>query len=144
MRASERLIEVVPTADEVRYLEDRIGEFNAAATGIMDGEWIAFFIRDADDRIVAGIAGAVWGGCLEIRQFWVEDARRGQGIGTQLFAAAEAEARRRGCTQMFLATFSFQAPAFYARRGFDVVASIDDCPHGHTNLLLRKRIGDCG
>jgi hypothetical protein len=57
-----------------------------------------------------------------------------------LYAAAEQEARRRGCTQIVLMTFSFQAPAFYAKRGFDVVATIDDHPRGHKSYLMRKRL----
>src|SRR5512144_399939 len=141
MPTSERLISTEPTPGEVQYLEDRIYEFNSAATGITDGAWLAIFVRDADDRIVAGICGNTWGGCLEIRQFWVEEARRGQGLGTRLLGAAEQEARRRGCRQVLLMTFSFQAPAFYARHGFEVVAEVDDHPRGHKNLLLRKRLG---
>ncbi len=140
MRAPELVIDTAPAPDEIQYLEDRLYEFNATATGITDGEWLAFFVRETDDRIVAGIAGAVWGGCLEIRQFWIDEGRRRQGLGTRLLAAVEEEARRRGCRQILLATFSFQAPEFYAKRGFEVVASVDDHPRGHTNLILRKRL----
>jgi GNAT superfamily N-acetyltransferase len=144
MRAPELIISTNPAPDEVQYLEDRIYEFNSTATGITDGEWLAIFVRNADDRITAGICGAMWGSCLEIRQFWVEEALRGQGVGTRLFAAAEQEALRRGCGQILLATFSFQAPDFYAKRGFEVVATVDDHPRGHTNLILRKRLGEAG
>jgi GNAT superfamily N-acetyltransferase len=133
-----------PSPVDVQYLEDRLYEFNAAATGIAGGEWLAIVIRDDHDQIVAGLCGAMWGGCAEIRQFWVEEPRRRQGLGTALLRAAEHEARRRGCSQLLLMTFSFQAPSFYARRGFEVVAVVDDHPHGHQNLLLRKRLADSG
>jgi GNAT superfamily N-acetyltransferase len=123
----------------VQYLEDRIYDFNSNATGIVDGEWLAFFLR-AGERIVAGICGNTWGGTCELRQLWVEESHRNRGLGKKLLQAAEQEARRRGCTQILLMTFSFQAPAFYARHGFEVVATIDDHPRGHQNLLMRKRL----
>ncbi len=144
MGASELVISTEPTPGEVQYLEDRLYEFNSAATGISDGAWLAIFVRDDDQRIVAGICGNTWGGCAEIRQFWVEEARRKQGLGTRLLIAAEQEALRRGCEQMVLMTFSFQAPAFYAKHGFEVVAVVDDHPNGHKNMLLRKRLGGGG
>ena len=136
----ELVISTDPGPAEVQYLEDRIYDFNSAATGIKDGEWLALFVRDDDQRIVAGICGNTWGGCMEIRQFWVDEPLRKRGLGTRLLAAAEREAQRRGCRQMLLMTFSFQAPAFYAKHGFEVVAVVDDHPRGHKNLLLRKRL----
>lgn len=134
------LTPVDPTPEEVQYLEDRIYEFNSSATDIADSELLAFFVRERD-RIVAGICGNTWGGTCELRQFWVEESQRHRGLGTQLFEAAEQEARRRGCRQVVLMTFSFQAPAFYERHGFEVVATIDDHPRGYRNLLMRKRLG---
>ena len=130
---------VDPTPDEVQYLEDRIYEFNSTATGIANGEWLAFIVREAG-RILAGICGNTWGGTCELRQFWVEQSQRGRGLGTRLLQAAEQEARRRGCTQIVLMTFSFQAPSFYERHGFEVLATIDEHPRGHRNLLMRKRL----
>lgn len=130
---------VDPTPDDVPYLEDRIYEFNSDVTGITGGEWLSFFVREAD-RIVAGICGNTWGDTCELRQFWVEASRRGHGLGTQLFQAAEQEARRRGCTQIVLMTFSFQAPSFYERHGFEVLATVEEHPRGHRNLLMHKRL----
>ena len=144
MSAFELLVTAEPTPDEVQYLEDRIYEFNSGATGITGGEWLAILARDEEDRIIGGICGSTWGGCLEIRQFWVEEARRKQGLGTRLMGAAEREARRRGCRQILLMTFTFQAPAFYAKHGFEVVAVVDDHPRGHKNLLMRKRLEAVG
>jgi GNAT superfamily N-acetyltransferase len=129
---------VTPAPDEINYLEDRIYEFNSTTTGITGGAWLALFVRDETGRIVAGISGDTWGGCLEIRQLWVEESRRSEGLATRLLEAAEQEGRRRGCAQVVLMTFSFQAPGFYMKRGFEVVAALDDHPRGHRNLLLRK------
>jgi N-acetylglutamate synthase-like GNAT family acetyltransferase len=143
MPASEFVIETDPAPEQVQYLEDRLYEFNSSVRGITDGEGLAIFVRDDEERIVAGICGHTWGGYCEIRQFWVEGSQRGRGLGAKLLGAAEHEARRRGCRQIFLITFSFQAPAFYTKRGFETVATVDDYPRGHQNLLLRKRVGQC-
>jgi GNAT superfamily N-acetyltransferase len=129
-----------PTPEQIQYLEDRLYEFNSGATGIRDGEWLAIFAKDERGRIVAGICGNTWGGVCEIRQLWVEESRRRQGLGTRLLDAAEREARRRGCRQIVLTTFTFQAPVFYAKRGFETLVVVDDCPRGHQNLLLRKHL----
>jgi len=51
------------------------------------------------------------------------------------------EARTRGCTSVFLATFDFQAPQFYARLGFRPVAEIADKPAGHSDILMRLALG---
>lgn len=139
MMSEVALLPVDPTPDEVQYLEDRIYEFNSSTTDITNGELLAFFIREGE-RIVGGICGNTWGGTCELRQFWVEESLRHRGLGTKLFEAAEQEARRRGCTQVVLMTFSFQAPAFYERHGFEIVATLDNHPRGFQNLLMRKRL----
>jgi len=139
---SDFVIETDPAPEQVQYLEDRLYEFNSSVTRIADGEWLAIFVRDEREGIVAGICGNTWGGCCEIRQFWVEESRRKQGLGTRLLGAAEQEARRRGCSQIVLTTFTFQAPAFYTKRGFKALATVDDHPRGHQNLLLRKHLGE--
>ena len=128
-----------PTPDEAQYLEDRIYEFNSSVTGIGDGELLAFFVREGD-HVVAGVCGNTWGGTCELRQLWVEESLRNRGFGTKLLQAAEQEARRRSCTQIILMTFSFQAPGFYGKHGFEVVATIDNHPRGHQNVLMRKRL----
>src|SRR5262245_11784803 len=95
-RTPELEIGSEPAPDVVQYLEDRIYEFKSAATGITDGAWLVILARDAESRSVAGLSGTTWGGCLEIRRLWVEEARRRQGLGTRLYLA-EQEAHRRGC-----------------------------------------------
>ena len=56
-------------------------------------------------------------------------------------SAAIAEARRRGCAHMFVATHDFQAPAFYARLGFRTVAEVRDKPPGFSEIVMRLPLG---
>jgi ribosomal protein S18 acetylase RimI-like enzyme len=138
MATPELVLRTDPTSAEIDFLEDRLYEFNSQATGIDDALGIAVFGRDAEREIVAGLCGYTWGGCCEIRQVWVHEKHRGQGIGCRLLELAEAEARRRGCFQIVLATHSFQAPEFYRKLGFEIVESLPDYPRGYQRLQLRK------
>jgi GNAT superfamily N-acetyltransferase len=52
--------------------------------------------------------------------------------------AAEKEARNRGCGLIVLSSYSFQAPSFYLKHGFEVAGQVNDCPPGYTNYYLKK------
>ena len=127
-----------PSPNDVQFLEERLYEFNLATTGIEDGRALGIFVRDDSGNIVGAAAGHTWGGTCELRQVWVAEAQRRAGLGRRLVTAAEAEAIRRGCSQLVLMTHSFQAPNFYRKLGFEVVSELPDYPLGHAYLLLRK------
>jgi GNAT superfamily N-acetyltransferase len=62
------------------------------------------------------------------------------GIGTKLMQAAEAEARARDLIGVWLDTYSFQAPGFYAKLGYQEVGRIPDYPPGQARIFLAKRL----
>jgi len=134
------LIESQPAAADVEFLDDRLYDYNIAQTGYQDGQRLTIFVRDAQQTIRAGLDGWTWGGSGEIRSLWVDMALRGQGVGAKLMQAAEREARGRGCRQLMLGSFSFQAPQFYQSLGYEVFAVLDDHPHGHRLYMLYKRL----
>ena len=138
MNIDHFVIESHPAVTDVQFLEDRLYEYNVEQTGVDDGQWLAIFVRDAQQVIQAGLEGWTWCGSCYIRTVWVHQDLRGQGLGTQLLQAAEQEARARGCQQMVLASYNFQAPAFYQKLGFAVCATVDDHPRGHQEYYLRK------
>jgi GNAT superfamily N-acetyltransferase len=123
-------------ADELRV---RLYEFNVRATGLTDGRWLFASVRDEDGTLIGGAAGWTWAGCGYLDQLWVRADRRGEGIGTRLLETFESAARARGCELMVLATHSFQAPAFYARHGYEERGRIEDYPRGHQHIYLSKR-----
>ena len=112
-------VESAPDLAEIQALEDRIYEYNVASTGHADGELLAVLLRDPSGALFGGLSGNTWSGWLEIRLFWVHEDQRGRGHGTRLLAAAEAEARARGCHTAIVDTPSFQAPDFYQRSTSD-------------------------
>jgi hypothetical protein len=53
---------------------------------------------------------------------------------------AEAEARQRGAQHAYLDTFSFQAPGFYKKHGYQVFGELQDFPPGHQRYFLTKQL----
>jgi ribosomal-protein-alanine N-acetyltransferase len=74
-----------------------------------------------DNEGIVGYAGLLAaGGQADVLTIAVATSRWGQGIGTDLLAALLAEARRRGCTEVFLEvkTDNTRAQRLYHRWGF--------------------------
>jgi GNAT superfamily N-acetyltransferase len=140
METGQLIVDANPAAEDVAFLDDRINEFNFAATQIYDGRALASFVRDANGQIIAGIYGWTWGGCGYIDKLWVQADARGQGYGTRLLEVFEREALGRGCFQLLLSTHSFQAPEFYRRLGYAIYGVAEDYPRGYQQYYLRKTI----
>ena len=127
---------------EIDGLEDRLYEHNRAAVGRDDGEGLGFVIEDETGRMLGASAGYTWAGVSEIKQMWVDPAFRGRGFGQALLGAMVAEARRRGVSRIWVASYDFQAPELYERAGFKRVAELRDWPEGHTNVILCKTLAN--
>lgn len=133
----------VRTGDDPQFeafLAERIYEFNAAATGYHDAESFNAGRQSESGTIDAGISGYTWGGCCYVSYLWVAESLRGRGIGGELLDAVERHAREKRCQLMVLGSHTFQAPEFYARRGYEQVARIDDYPVGHADIFFTKRL----
>ena len=133
-------VEEHPAHHDLDFLEQRIIDHNYGRAGASDGRGLACFVRDDAGQIIAGISGYTWAGMAEIEFLWVDDSLRGQGVGSRLLEAVETEARQRGCVLVITSTYSFQAPEFYQRHGYEVVGKIEECPPGHENYWLRKSL----
>jgi GNAT superfamily N-acetyltransferase len=131
-------IEDDPRPEEVAALDDRLYRSNVAATGWDDGRWLAIFVRDGAGELVAGLHGWTWGRTGFVRALWVREDSRRQGLGARLLAAAEGEARRRGCREMQLDTYSYQAPGFYRRLGYEEIGALPGWPDRASRIFFRK------
>ena len=127
---------------DVELLGDRLYDFNMAATGYRDGRGFTGLVHNAHGRVIAGVSGFTWGGTAKIVNLWVDQPRRGEGLGSRLVLVAEQVARDRGCANLVLDTHTFQAPEFYRRLGYTEVGRFDDFPVGHGQVMFRKRLAD--
>jgi GNAT superfamily N-acetyltransferase len=130
-------IEEAPLASDLSVLNDGLHRFNSAKTG-EEGRLITIFLRDSRSRIIGGLHGWTAFNWLHVDVLWVAEELRGKGYGKRLILAAEEEAIKRGCRYAELDTFSFQAPEFYRRLGYEVFGELEDVAGKHKWLFLRK------
>jgi GNAT superfamily N-acetyltransferase len=93
---------------------------------------------DDHQKIKAGLVGLTRWNWLLIEALWVDESLRQQGFGARLMKIAEEEAKRRGCTEAILDTFSGEAKGFYQRLGYQMFAQVDDYPSGYSFYQLKK------
>ena len=133
---------------EIKYLEepawDAIGggltDFNTRQAGDDKGKNLCFVLQTPEWKIVGGVIGATYWDWLYVNLMWVREDLRGRGFGRQLLEKAETEARQRGAKRAYLDTFSFQAPAFYKKLGYEEFGRLEDFPAGHTRYFLVKTL----
>jgi len=83
------------------------------------------------------VAETYWG-WMYVNLLWVSERHRGKGWGRSLMQTAEAEARKRGVRHVFLESFSFQAPKFYAKLGYQEYGRLKDFPAGNDRISMTK------
>ncbi|UFT98342.1 GNAT family N-acetyltransferase [Radiobacillus kanasensis] len=103
-------------------------------------EKVSFVIKNEKSETVGGITGTMFWHHLHIDFLWVSDEVRGKGYGSELIEHIEFFAKENNCRLLLLDTFSFQAPDFYQKLGFDVVGVVEDHPKGHSQYFLQKRL----
>lgn len=139
----EQLMEVSfdVTAQEREAILKPLRAYNLSHTGDMAFETVGILLRDpVTEEVIGGLYGKISYGWLFIELLSVPDQLRTQGTGSRLMRTAEDLARQRGCTGIWLDTFSFQAPGFYRKLGFTEFGHIADYPPGHQRHFFQKRL----
>ncbi len=115
-------------------------DYNTARAGAADIQPFAALLRDPG---TGNTIGGLWGrsayGWFFVELLVVPEHLRGQGVGTALMRSAEDAARKRGCVGIWLDTFSFQAPGFYRKLGFETFGRLDYYPGQSSRYFLAKR-----
>jgi ribosomal protein S18 acetylase RimI-like enzyme len=129
-----------PDDQALQFIREQLAAYTLAIAGADDAQPVAFVLRDAHGALVGGLSGWTWGGGLEGSLLRVHEDWRGQGHGARLLRAAERAAISQGYRQAVLDTYSFQAPGFYQRLGYEVAGVFENVPAGHQKYFLRKEL----
>lgn len=114
--------------------------YNEAHAGPHGHRPLAVLVRDGEGKVLGGLWGATAWRWLFVHLFWLPEALRGAGLGRDLLRRAEAEAVRRGCRNVWLDSFSFQAPGFYEKLGYRVFGTLEGYPPSHRRVFLCKAL----
>lgn len=100
----------------------------------------AFFIKDCHSRILGGLKGASYYGCLYIDSLWVMSALRNRRWGSKLMQAAEELGKRRNCSFISVTTMDWEALPFYLKVGYEIEYTREGFENGSKMFLLRKNL----
>jgi len=117
-----------------------ISNYNKQQAGDDEAKTLCFVLRAPDQEIVGGVIGATYWNWLHVDLMWIKEEFRGRGYGHRLLTLAEEEARQRGAKHAYLDSFSFQAPDFYKKHGYQVFGELADFPTGHQRYFLTKQL----
>lgn len=113
---------------DVEAIVRRLREYNLARFEDKSPQDIGVFLNDDSGVRIAGLIGHTHGNWLFVKYLWVSEQLRGQRVGSRMLRQAEDVARERGCKYAFLDTFSFQAPEFYRKQGYQEVFALEEFP----------------
>ena len=110
--------------------------------GNAEGQAFALLITPEDSEdILGGLwALSLWGSFYVGLTFVPKDFR-GTGVGSDLMQKAESEAVARGCQNMWVDTYDFQARVFYERHGFAIFGQIDGPAPMFPRYFMKKEWG---
>ena len=131
-------VTAAPAALDLATIGEGLANFNDADVGPAQRVPLAVFVRDGAGQLIGGISGYTAWGWLYVQWLWLEPARRGRGLAGQMLAAAEVEARARGCHGAYIDTFSPVALKVYRRAGYEPFGELANFPPGRTRVFLQK------
>lgn len=113
-----------PTHAICEELRSKLKGFNNSKIGNYEIDTYIFAYHDENNNLIGGLYAYERLGAFHIEFLWVDEAWRGQKLGTKLLREAEECARKNGDLYMDANTGTFQALDFYLKNDFQVFAKL--------------------
>lgn len=122
------------------FIGGGIHSYNIQKAGDNQAKQVCFILYGPNQEIAGGLIGETHWGWLFINLMFVKEELRGRGYGHSLLTLAEDEARKLGAKNVYLDTFSFQAPDFYKKHGYQIFGELKEFPVGYNRYYLTKQL----
>ena len=129
------------TEEDTKAVCDGLIKYNRKSSRPLDEQWseiINLILKTKDNKVVGGIMCNMFMYSLYIDVLWIDEKYRGHDYGSKLIAEAEKIAKEKGCILADTLTFSYQAPDFYVKCGYEIYGILDGYPEGIKKYLLKK------
>ncbi len=127
-----------PNPADMKVLIAGMLDYHASKGHPRKVDHFSILIKRKDDTLMGCVmANFLWNG-MEIISLWVDESKRGEGLGQKLMEMVEAEGKKRGCAFAYTNTFSWQAPDFYEKLGYMLYGKLENFPEGNTLSYYRK------
>ncbi|EAR11436.1 GNAT family N-acetyltransferase [Reinekea blandensis] len=128
-----------PSPSDVGELYDGLDAYNMAHLPGFTRQRRLWTVRNDQDELIAGLYGQAHMSSFHVDYLWIDESARGHGLGSMLIQQVETEARALGIYRVYLDTYTFQAPGFYAKLGFVETGRFQDFPtEGVDKIFLVK------
>lgn len=116
-----------------------LSKYNADSLQIDErGEHMEILARNENGEVLGGLYGFTRWTWMYVDWLVLRDDARKKGIGSELMRLCEIECKKREINRIRLNTFGFQAPDFYKKLGFEVVAIEEDFPPDSRTYYMQK------
>ena len=129
------------TDQDTRIICDGLIRHNRSHARPLDEQWsetINVILKTDDGQVAGGIMCNMFMYTLDIDVLWVDEKYRSQGYGARLIEEAERIAKGKGCIMVITSTFSYQAPRFYPKCGYETYAVLEGFPEGIKLYRFKK------
>lgn len=130
------------TTEDGQWIREQLIAYNrqhVPAALYTEAEQYCFLAWNEDEELLGGVTASYVWNHLQVHFLWVDPENRISGTGKQLMAKIESIAEEKSCSKILLDTFSFQAPGFYEKLGFEEYGRLPDHPtEGQTQYFFVK------
>ncbi|OED45108.1 hypothetical protein ACH42_05755 [Endozoicomonas sp. (ex Bugula neritina AB1)] len=127
--------------EDIEVICNGLNDYNKKEFKGAEERKLAFYLKDKSRSIIGGLTAKTAFSIIYVKYFWVSEAVRGKGYGTELLNELEQYATQHGVERILLDTYSFQAPLFYEKSGFIEVSRLHDYPKkGVDKIFYSKNI----